>query len=242
MKNQETQLQQGPARSSAPPEQAPPPWRTEGLPKGAPAKQRPRWVVWAQWLLIYGALFALLTMQDRLSGPQVVAYTEFKAQVASKNVHEVFARGNTVQGVLKQPRPVPGQPTGTYQKFTTERPTFAVDDLLSQLEANAATVRAKPLVEERGFFANLLISVAPLVLIFGLYGLWFKRQQKSMGGLGGLFGSRASKPVDREKVRATFDDVAGIDEVKAEISEVVDFLKEPESIAGWGPACPRACC
>ena len=120
MKDQETQLQQGATRSAAPPDQAPPqPWRTEGLPKESPAKQRPRWVAWAQWLLIYGALFALFTMQDRLSGPQVVSYTEFKAQVASKNVHEVFARGNTVQGALKQPKPVPGQKTGMYQQFTT---------------------------------------------------------------------------------------------------------------------------
>ena len=240
MKEQETQLQQGAARADAPSDQAPPrPWRTEGLPEGAPAKQRPRWVGWVQWLLIYGALFALFTMQDRLSGPLVVSYTEFKAQVASKNVHEVFARGNTVQGMLKQPKPVPGQKTGTYQQFTTERPTFATDDLLSQLESNAAIVRAKPLVQERGFLYNLLISVVPLLLMFGLYSVLFKRQQKSMGGLGGLFGNRASKPVDPDKVRATFDDVAGIDEVKAEISEIVDFLKDPAKYRRVGARAPK---
>ncbi len=241
MKDKETQLQQGQPRTGAasPGQVPPPPWRTEGLPEEQPGKQPSPWGSRAWWLLTCAGLFAILTMQDRLSGPHVVAYTEFKAQVASKNVHEVFARGNTVQGALKQPRPIPGQQTGTYQQFTTERPTFAVDDLLSQLELNGATVRAKPLVEERGILANLLISVAPFLLMFGLYSFWFKRQQKSMGGLGGLFGNRASKPVDPEKVRATFDDVAGIDEVKAEISEVVDFLKDPEKYRRVGARAPK---
>jgi len=241
MKDKETQVQQGQARTgTAKPGQAPPPpWRTEGLPEEQSGKQPSQWGARVWWLLTCAGLFAILTMQDRLSGPQVVAYTEFKAQVASKNVHEVFARGNTVQGVLKQPEPIPGKKTGTYQQFTTERPMFAVDDLLSQLELSGATVRAKPLVEERGFLANLLISVAPFLLMFGLYSLWFKRQQKSMGGLGGLFGNRASKLVDPGKVRATFDDVAGIDEVKAEISEVVDFLRDPEKYRKVGARAPK---
>ena len=240
MKDQEKQLQQIPTRADGPSDQAATrPWRTEGLPKASPAKQRPRWTVWVQWFLICGALFAFLTMQDRLSRPQAVSYTEFKAQVASHNVREVFAQGNTVQGSLKQPSPLPGQQTRVYQHFTTERPSFATDDLLSQLESNSAIVRAKPLVEERGFLYNLLISVAPFLLMFGLYAFAFKRQQKSMGGLGGLFGNRASKPVDPDKVRATFDDVAGIDEVKAEISEIVDFLKNPAKYRRVGARAPK---
>jgi cell division protease FtsH len=134
---------------------------------------------------------------------------------------------------------VPGQQAVTYQQFTTERPTFAADDLLSELAASGATVQANPLVQERGFLANLLISMAPLLLMFGLYGFFLKRQQKSMGGLGGLFGSRATKPVDPETARVTFDDVAGIDEVKAEISEVVDFLKDPEKYRRVGARAPK---
>jgi cell division protease FtsH len=181
----------------------------------------------------------VLTLQDRIAGPQAVPYTEFKAQVASRNVQEVFARGNTIQGALKQPKPVPGEEKETYEKFTTERPTFAADDLLSELSSNAATVRATPLVQERGFLANLLMSMAPLLLLFGFYALMIKRQQKAMGGLGGLFGAGARKPVDPETVRVTFEDVAGIDEVEAEISEVVDFLKNPEKYRRLGARAPK---
>ena len=142
------------------------PWRTEGLPKGQPAKRRPGWIVTLLWLLGYVVFFLLVTLQDHTGGPQTIPYTEFKAQVANNNVSEIFARGNTIEGALKKAAPLPGQPRSTnqqgrtYQKFTTERPTFAVDNLLAELSANHATVRATPLVQHRGVLANLLISIA----------------------------------------------------------------------------------
>ena len=72
------------------------PWRTEGLPKKQPPKQRPRWIVTAIWLVGYLVWFGVVTIQDRLSGPQTVPYTEFKSQVASKNVAELFARAGAL--------------------------------------------------------------------------------------------------------------------------------------------------
>ena len=69
------------------------PWRTEGLPPGDPARQRRRWITTATWIVGYGVLFAMFTLQDRLGGPQAVPYTECKGQVAAKNVTEVFANG-----------------------------------------------------------------------------------------------------------------------------------------------------
>jgi cell division protease FtsH len=185
-------------------------------------------------------LFGLMTVQDRSSGPLAIPYTQFKTQVTNKNVAEVFARGDTIQGALKKAVPVPGQPEQTYQQFTTERPTFAADDLLAELMASEATVRATPLVKERGILTNLLFSIAPLLLLFGFYLWMFRRQQRAMGGgLGGLMGGKARKPVDPETVRVTFADVAGIDEVEAEINEVVDFLRDPEKYRRLGARAPK---
>jgi cell division protease FtsH len=224
------------------------PWRTEGLPKGQPGKRRPRWFLMAAWLLGYLVFFSLLTVQDRLSGPQAVPYTEFKAQVANANVKEVFARGNTIQGALKKAAPLPGQQGGaneqgskdqpgrTYEKFTTERPTFAADDLLGELTTSKAIVRATPLVQERGVFTNLIMSLAPFLLLIGFYIWMFKRQKDAMGG---LMAGGARKPVDPETVRVTFEDVAGIDEVEAEINEVVDFLRDPEKYRRLGARAPK---
>jgi cell division protease FtsH len=231
------------------PEQRPlRPWRTEGLPNGQPAK-RPRWLMPGALFLVYVIFFGVLTVQDRMGGPETISYTEFKTQVANKNVGEVFARGNTIEGALKKAAPLPGQPesTGkqggtaqqirTYQKFTTERPTFAADDLLGELIASNATVRATPLVQQRGVLTNLLISVAPFLLLILFYVWMFKRQKAAMGG--GLFGGGPRKPVDPETVRVTFEDVAGIDEVEAEINEVVDFLRDPGKYRRLGARAPK---
>ena len=190
----------------------------------------------ATWLVGYLVLFGMLTVQDRLSGPQPVPYTEFKSQVASRNVAEVFARGDTIEGQLKKAVPVPGEQDRTYQQFTTERPTFASDDLLGELTAGGAIVRATPLVQQRGFLTNLLISFAPILLLVGFYVWMFRRQQ---GAMGGLLGGSRQKPVDPETVRVTFDDVAGIDEVEAEINEVVDFLKDPGKYRRLGARAPK---
>src|SRR5262245_24046662 len=226
----------------SPPGAAPPadrphrrPWRTEGLPKEPPAKRR-RWIGLAVWAAGYLILFGSLTMQDRLARPEAVAYTEFKAQVAAGNVSEVFARGGTIEGALKKPAPLPQQQGRTYQQFKTERPTFANDDLLSELAAGKATVRATPIVQERGTLTNLLASVAPLVLLFGFYFWMFRRQQSALGG---LVGGGARKRIDPQTIRVTFDDVAGIDEVKAEISEIVDFLRDPGKYGRLGARAPK---
>src|SRR5262245_58995413 len=238
MAAQDSSPPQPPAREQLPSNQGRDslrPWRTEGLPKGEPPKSRPRWFMVAAWLAGYAILFALLTVQDRLSGPQSVPYTEFRTQVAAKNVAELFARGNSIEGQLKKPAPLPGESGRTYQQFTTERPTFATDDLLAQLSEGGATVRATPLVQQRSFITNLLVSLAPLLLLVAFYVWMFRRQQ---GLAGGLLGGR-QKRVDPETVRVTFDDVAGIDEVEAEISEVVDFLKDPGKYRRLGARAPK---
>jgi cell division protease FtsH len=212
----------------------PRPWRTEGLPSQKSGNRR--WLTLALWAVGYLILFGLMTVQDRMASPETMSYTEFKTQVANANVAEVFARGNTIEGALKKAVPLPDQTGHTYQQFRTERPTFATDDLLGQLATSGATVRAKPLVQERGMLANLLFSFAPILLLLGFYLWMFRRQQSAIGG---LLGGRAGKRVDPETVRVTFKDVAGIDEVEAEISEIVDFLREPQKYRRLGARAPK---
>ncbi|TCO51320.1 cell division protease FtsH [Kribbella antiqua] len=219
------------------------PWRTEGLPKGTGDRpRRPQWVRWVAWIVGgYLVLFLLTTMQDQMSGgAETIAYTEFTTQVEKGNVAEIFARGDTIEGRLKQAASVPGKTDTDYTKFTTERPTFANDDLYGALEKSGTTVRATPVVQERGALWNLLISFAPILLLVGFYFWLFRRQQRAgPGGLGGLLGGGQKKPVDPESVRATFADVAGIDEVEAEITEIVDYLKDPDKYRRLGARAPK---
>jgi cell division protease FtsH len=188
------------------------------------------------WLLAYLVLFGAFELQDRLSGPQAVAYTEFKRQVAAKNVTQVFARGDSIEGELKSATQLQGEKAHTYRQFTTERPTFAKDDLLLELAESGATVRATPVVQQRGFLVNLLMSLAPILLLVGFWAWMFKRQQSALGG--GVLGKKQNR-VDPETVRVTFEDVAGIDEVEAEINEIVDFLKNPEKYRRLGARAPK---
>jgi cell division protease FtsH len=224
-------------------EPSPRPWRTEGLPrvgKDDQKPERPRWARVATWFLAaYAVMFILSTIQDTAGGLETMPYTEFTSQVEKGNVAEVFAQGNTIEGTLKSPAAIPGKKSGTYQRFTTERPTFAQDNLLAQLERSGATVRATPVDVQRGVLGNLLISFGPILLLVGFYYWLYKRQMS--GGLGGLMGVGGTlhKPVDPESVRVTFDDVAGIDEVEAEITEIVDYLKEPERYRSLGARAPK---
>ncbi|HET7753579.1 MAG TPA: ATP-dependent zinc metalloprotease FtsH [Anaeromyxobacteraceae bacterium] len=218
-------------------------WRAEGLPRGSKGGPPPepgwkKWIPSARWIVIYAVLFALFTFQDRQAGPQTISYSEFRQQVDAGNVAEIFARGQSIQGELRQPRPVPGEEQGqTYQRFATERPVFAQDDLMSSLEKSKATVRATPLVQERGALFNLLISLAPFLLIVLFYRWMFKRQQAAMGGMFGA--GKKKQPIDPESVRVTFADVAGIDEVKGEITEIVDYLRAPEKYREVGARPPK---
>jgi cell division protease FtsH len=202
-----------------------------------PPRRRLNWK-WLAWMLVgYLVVFSLLTTQDQMAGAPTVPYTEFTAQVEGGNVSEVFARGDTIQGVLRKAAPLPGADDRTYEQFTTERPTFAQDDLLAELEHGGATVRATPVVEQRGTLANLLFSFAPILLLVAFYFWVFRRQQQALGG--GLFGGRRQQPVDPETVRVSFDDVAGIDEVEAEINEIVDYLKDPDKYRRVGARAPK---
>ncbi|MEU4192002.1 ATP-dependent zinc metalloprotease FtsH [Kribbella sp. NPDC026611] len=222
------------------------PWRTEGLPPGHgdDKPRRPRWGRWIAWIIGgYLVLFLLTTMQDQMAGgEQTIAYTDFTAQVQKQNVAEIFSRGDTIEGKLKQAAPIPGKSDATYTKFTTERPTFANDNLYGDLQKGGATVRATPVVQQRGVIWNLLISLGPFILIAAFYWWLFRRQRAGggLGGLGGLLGGgQQKKPVDPSTVRVTFADVAGIDEVEAEIEEVVDYLKDPDKYRRLGARAPK---
>jgi cell division protease FtsH len=169
-----------------------------------------------------------------------VPYTEFTKQLNAGQVSEIYAKGDSIEGKLKSAQPNPGNSKQTYQNFTTTRPTFANDNLWGELTAQNVKVDAEPVVKERGFLANLLISLAPMLLLILLW-VFIARRMSAGGGMGGLARKAPPKPVELAPgaARTTFADVAGIDEVKGELAEVVDFLRRPEDYRKLGAKMPR---
>ncbi|MEU9734050.1 ATP-dependent zinc metalloprotease FtsH [Streptomyces sp. NPDC048002] len=223
------------------------PWRTEGAPpeepKPARGGRRPKggwWSLIVAALVVYLIASLVLSFLDDGDEP-TISYTEFSKQVENGNVSKIYAKGDAIQGQLKKEQDKPGG-DGKYTKFKTERPTFADDDLWQNLTEQGVTVTAEPVVQQRSLLFNLLIALAPMLLLVVLWIFIARRMSSGLGGAGGMLGRRTPpKPVELEqgRKRTTFADVAGIDEVAGELNDVVDFLKNPDAYRRMGARMPR---
>ncbi|MFJ8046117.1 ATP-dependent zinc metalloprotease FtsH [Kitasatospora sp. NPDC096147] len=226
-----------------PPRQTPDqPWRSEGAPPPpTPKKKMPGG--WAGMLLTALAVFLIAELLLNTfggSGGTTISYTEFRDQLGKGNITQIYSKGDAIEGTLKAAAPKPDGAKGTYTDFTTQRPAFADDGLWNTLQQQGVTVTAEPVVQQRSFLANLLISLAPMLLLVVIWVLLARRMAGGMGGPGGFGRKAPPKPVNPEEgKRTTFADVAGIDEVEAELSEVVDFLKNPQEYRKLGAKMPR---
>ncbi|WP_443046145.1 ATP-dependent zinc metalloprotease FtsH [Streptomyces sp. NBC_00335] len=232
-----------PSPTPVPPrDRADTPWRSEGAPPAPPPKKR----MPGGWRgLILTALIVYLITNLVLSffnegDEPTISYTEFSKQVANGNVSKIYAKGDAIQGELKTEQPKPDGDKGTYKKFVSQRPAFADDDLWANLTKQNVVVTASPVVVQRSFLANLLISLAPMLLLVLLWVVIARRMGSAMGGgMGGLGRKTPPKPVELEGAkRTTFEDVAGIDEVEGELNDVVDFLKNPDEYRKMGARMP----
>ncbi|MFE7403252.1 ATP-dependent zinc metalloprotease FtsH [Streptomyces sp. NPDC057557] len=217
------------------------PWRSEGAPPPPPpGRKMPGG--WGGLLLTALAVYLVANLVlSFFNGAQerTIAYTEFSKQVTSGNVSKIYSKGDAIQGQLKKEAKVPGTDEN-YTKFVTQRPAFADDNLWAELVKEDVTVTAEPVVQQRSFLANLLISLAPMLLLVLLWVFIARRMSRGMGGGMGGFGRKAPpKPVELEGARrTTFQDVAGIDEVEGELNDVVDFLKNPQAYRKMGARMP----
>ncbi|WP_285739791.1 ATP-dependent zinc metalloprotease FtsH [Kitasatospora phosalacinea] len=225
-----------------PPRQTPDqPWRSEGAPPPPPPRKRMPggWTGLVLTALVVFLLSDLLLSFFGNGGSTTISYTEFNKQLNGGNVTKIYSKGDAIEGTLKEKQPKPDGGKGDYTEFTTQRPAFANDNIWGTLQAQNVEVTARPVVQQRSFLANLLISLAPMLLLIGVWVLIARRMSGGIGG--GALGRKAPpKPVDTSQgKRTTFQDVAGIDEVEAELSEVVDFLKNPQAYRRLGAKMPR---
>jgi cell division protease FtsH len=236
----------GESRGRGDQEQQKPRFRVTPAPdgRGAP-KQKTPMIPWSprRFIVILAALFLLNWVIVQIFAPPTERITvpyspTFLSEVRKGNVNEISSTGETVKGEFDKDVSYKGDKA---KDFETEVPTFANEDQLANLlEDNDVVVSANP-PGERSLLETILFSFGPTILLVLLFVWIFRRAAQSAGGGGmlGQFGRSRARRVEPETQTVTFADVAGIDEAKAELAEVVDFLRNPDRYRKLGARIPR---
>jgi cell division protease FtsH len=204
--------------------------------------QRPGFRLSPRWIVFFLALLALnLFIASRAMGPESrvrVPYSPFfLQQVQARNVEEITSKGTDIQGAFrKQVTFEDSEPT---TRFRTEIPAFANTDELSRLlQENDVTVNADPLDTGAPWWQTLLVGFGPTILfVFLLF--WLFRRAGNVQNALGAFGRSRARRYEASGDKVTFADVAGIEEAKDELREVVDFLRNPNKYLKLGARIPH---
>jgi cell division protease FtsH len=183
------------------------------------------WVVVALFLVV---LFNVFQPSSTSSSPvSQLAYSSFLDQVNNSQVQDVTIAGHDITGTTKDGK-----------AFETYAP--ADPSLLDKLIAANVHVDAKPEGDTMNPILKVLISWAPMLLLIGVW-IFFMRQMQSGGGRAMGFGKSRARLLTEKQGRVTFEDVAGIDEAKGELQEIVEFLRDPQKFQRLGGKIPKGC-
>ena len=214
-------------------------------PSGAPEKPNerpPRFRITWWWIAVIIGLFAInyYAGSRATSTPSRVRvpYSPFfLKQVTDGHVKEITSKGTAIQGTFTQKETFAGSKPTT--AFKTEVPAFADTDALSQLlQSKKVVVNAQPLQTGTPWWQNLLLGFGP-TLLFLLLLFWLVRRAGNVQGMLGAFGRSRARRYEPSGDKVTFADVAGIDEAKEELAEVVDFLRNPDKYRKLGGRIPH---
>ena len=179
----------------------------------------------ALWLVIGLIMIALFNLFNQPLTPiKEVIFSDFMNQVSSGNVEEVVVQGDYIKGKLQDGK-----------MFRTN--IVSDPELIKFLREKNVRIKIMP-PEETTWYANLLISWFPMLLLLGVW-IFFMRQMQSGGGKALSFGKSRAKLLSQQKKKATFKDVAGVDEAKEELQEIIEFLKEPQKFQKLGGKIPK---
>lgn len=201
----------------------------------------------ARWAGGLGALLLCIALVGVFSGYSfihihAVPYSTFRNDVSQGNVAEITVTGNNIDGTFKHPVTVgSGKHALVYKEFLTTIPSFGDQGLMELLKTKGVVVNAQPSMNP--WLIALLIGVVPWFLIFvGFFVYSNKRARGMNSGIGGTalgFGKSKAKLYRKSSSKITFKEVAGLGNTKKELSEIIDFLKEPSKYLALGGKLPK---
>lgn len=176
--------------------------------------------LWMVILLMVMMLFQVFKQPD--SGGTSIGYSDFLSMVDSGNVIDVTIQGNNLLGMSSQ---------GPFRTFAPEDP-----EMISLLRSKGVKIIAKP--EDNSSWFQVFLSWVPMLLLIGVW-IFFMRQMQSGGGKALSFGKSRARLMTDSQDKVTFEDVAGIDEAKDELEEIIEFLRDPKKFTRLGGRIPK---
>ena len=177
----------------------------------------------AMWAVIVILTIGLYNMfknpQGSISQKNNIIFSEFLTQVENGRVVQVEIQGKNIKGVMSN-----GEIFNTY----------APDDpnLIQKLSEKGVSISASPIEEKMPSLFGILLSWFPMLLLIAVWIFFMRQMQGGKGGAMG-FGKSKAKMMNEIKGKVTFNDVAGVEEAKEEVEEVVEFLKDPKNLVDW---------
>ncbi len=182
--------------------------------------------LWGLIALLLIALFQMFQAPANQAATDEIAYSSFLDAVDNNRVREVTIQGDRI--------------SGSYTDSSSRFKTFAPFDpeLVKRLEAQKIEINVKPVTDGRNTFTGMLINWLPLLLLIGVW-IFIMRQMQSGQGKAMGFGKSKAKLLTETQGRVTFDDVAGVDEAKEDLIEIVEFLRDPQKFQRLGGKMPH---
>ncbi len=180
------------------------------------------------WLIIAAVLLMVFQNFTPTTSGQQVNYSQFVQMVQQGEVRQVTIDGLEIQGTR-----------GDGTQFETIRPQVADNKLMDDLLANKVDVVGKE-PERQSLWTQLLVAAFPILIIIALFVFFMRQMQGGGGGKGPMsFGKSKARLMSEDQIKTTFADVAGVDEAKEDVKEIVDFLRDPSKYQRLGGRIPR---
>ncbi len=181
-------------------------------------------ILWVVVAIILMSVFSNLTQNGK---PKEISYSEFIKSIQANQVTDVMLTGRVISGTLQGGN-----------KFSTYSPETDNKAMIGDLLKGGVVIKAKPL--EQSIWMQIFVSSFPFLIIIGIW-LYFMRQMQGGGGKGGAlsFGKSKARLLSEDQIKINFGDVAGVDEAKEEVGELVEFLRDPAKFQKLGGKIPR---